>query len=480
MEPVKLAKYIVSPNQRSPSLQRNNLRLDLIFGKKGIKPESERSLLNHLDFFAYATLFPRKETYQNNSNQEVFYVVKGSGEIFFQHCFGEIKSGYAFIIPPNIEYTIKNKSGKQLEMLVISEEPPKSQSDEIIIRNTAEIQFDKFDSPLHWCHRSQTIFSYERDNLSKIHYVSLVHIPPKQLPEPHKHFPGHDEVWHALQGKTEMAFKNYRFSQAPGTSILIPDHAKTEHTSITGDKEAIFFFFMHHMALDNRILVLGSNGRIGRILVNYLKNERGYQFLAGIDRDHSPHEMQDSLYCTDILYEDFDKHLRDVDTVIHLAANPNPFIDETEANKNIMITKKLIGACKRHKPKRIIYASSINVYPYRDIERITAETPLSANTTFNLEGHYGKSKIECEKMLKQYCSQNNIYLLNLRLGWVTSNDKHPPYFDSAPHQRDLEVALKHEDLFNIIDKAIKYNGIDSYVCVSGQCKFIDDNIRFQI
>jgi len=79
-------------------------------------------------------------------------------------------------------------------------------------------------------------------------------------------------------------------------------------------------------------------------------------------------------------------------------------------------------------------------------------------------------------MLEQYCRANNISLLNLRLGWVTSNNKHPPYVEDKAHSRDLEVALKHEDLFKIIDKAIWHNSIDTYVCVSDQCKFIDKEL----
>ncbi len=472
MELAQLAKYIVSPHQRYPRLQRNNLRLDLIFKKKGIAPESERSLLNHIDFFSYATLLPRKETYQNNLNQEIFYVVKGSGEIFSQYSLGEIKSGYAFIIPPNIKYTIKNKSGKPLEMLVISEEPPMVPSGEITIRNTAEIPFDKFDPPLHWCHRSQTVFGYDKDNLSKVHYVSLVHVPANKLPEPHKHFPGHDEVWHVLKGSSKMALREFNIEQPTGTSILIPDNGQIPHTSITGDKEAIFFFFMHHMALDNRLLITGSSGIIGSIITSHLKNN-GYQFITEIDRDNPKNPI-------DLLHDDINKYLRDVDTIIHLAANPNPFINEIEATKSIEITKRLIESCKQHKPKRIVYASSINVYPYRDVERIDRNTPLTANISFNKEGYYGKSKIECERMLEQYCSQNNISLLNLRFGWVTKNDKHPPYVEDKPHQRDLEVALKHEDLRKIILKAINYKGIGSYVCVSQQCSFVDYSTIFPL
>ncbi len=222
----------------------------------------------------------------------------------------------------------------------------------------------------------------------------------------------------------------------------------------------------------NSVLITGSRGTIGGIIIRHLRNN-GCQFITELDRDNPENPIN-------ILEDDITPYFRNIDTVIHLAANPNPFIEKEEADKNVEITKRMIRSCEGNNVKRIINASSINVYPYRTIERITYEAPLSPNLEFNPEGYYGKAKIECEKLLEQYCMGKNISLLNLRLGWVTKNDLHPPHKEDKPHPRDLEVALKHDDLRKIISKAINYEGIGSYVCVSNREGFIDQTILFPL
>ncbi|MBI2449022.1 NAD-dependent epimerase/dehydratase family protein [Candidatus Pacearchaeota archaeon] len=225
------------------------------------------------------------------------------------------------------------------------------------------------------------------------------------------------------------------------------------------------------MKLDNKILITGSSGIIGGIITEYLKKD-GY-IVTELDIKNQDNNV-------DILLYDIFPYFYNVNTVIHLAANPNPFIGKIEADKNIEITKRVIDACQGSRTvRRIINASSINVYPYRTIDRITKETPLTSNIHFNPKGYYGKAKIECERLFEEFCRNNNLYLLNLRLGWVTKNDLHPPNNEPA-HTRDIEVALKHEDLKKIISRAINYKGIGNYVCVSKRNGFIDDSILFPL
>ncbi len=470
---MSLRDYIKTPKDRAEPYNKSNLVLRTIFSKKSFLDKS-RNLLNHIEGFSHVTLKGRHSIdLISQYRQGIFYVAKGRGKIMTEDKEIEIKKDSAFIIPAYLPYSISVASSKQsLEMLVISEEAPTNQNKKIIIKNTSEIPFDGFNPSLHWCHRSKTIFSYDKDNLSKVHYFSLVYIDKNKLPEPHTHFLGHDEIWHALEGKTIMALKDNLVEHAPGTSILIPDNGEIPHASITGKEPAKFLFIMHHMALDNRLLITGSRGTIGSVITQYLRNN-GYQFITELDRDNPENPI-------DILKDDINPYFKNIDTIIHLAANPNPFIEKKEADKNIELTKRVIEACDNYNPKRIINASSINVYPYRTIGKITRETSLTSNTHFNPEGYYGKAKIESERLLEQYCRENNVSLLNLRLGWVTKNDTHPPYKEDNPHPRDLEVALKHEDLKKIIRRAIDYNGMANYVCVSKRKGFIDDGIIFHL
>ncbi len=222
---------------------------------------------------------------------------------------------------------------------------------------------------------------------------------------------------------------------------------------------------------ENKILITGSRGVVGSVIANHLKDNNYKVVELDINSDNP----------IDILNDNLNPYFIGISTFIHLAANPNPFIEKEEADKNIEMVKRAIKACKKSGSlRRIINASSVNVYPYRTIERITKETILCANTAFHPEGHYGKAKIECERLFEEYCRDNHISLLNLRLGWITKNDRHPPHKEDNPHSRDLEVALKHEDLKKIMRKAVDYEGTGSYVCISKRKGLVKKDILFPL
>ncbi|MDO8508052.1 MAG: NAD-dependent epimerase/dehydratase family protein [Nanoarchaeota archaeon] len=221
-------------------------------------------------------------------------------------------------------------------------------------------------------------------------------------------------------------------------------------------------------------IITGSHGRIGKIITPYLMDKYLCKYIL-VDK-------KNPIYPLDILKDDFPNRS---DALIHLAANPDPFIERDEARKNVDITKKIIKNLENNGTvKLIVNASSINVYNYRDLEKITLETPLDANRAFNKNGYYGLAKIESESLLNEYCRRSHTTLLNLRLGWVSENDKHPPNAEDRPHPRDLEIALKHNDLKIIFEKCLTerlpYSRTLNFVCISKKESFIGSDIRFPI
>lgn len=225
-----------------------------------------------------------------------------------------------------------------------------------------------------------------------------------------------------------------------------------------------------------RILITGSEGLIGKIISDYLKENR-QELLVELDKNNQKNPVN-------LLRDNIIPYFKDVNTLIHLAANADPTIGKKEAEKNIKIAKKIIEACENSKTiERIINASSINVYPYIDIfesgGKITKETPLSPNKRWS-KGEYGQAKIEVEKLFEEYCRKNNIFLLNLRIGCVTKNNLPNRQEDGHIELVDYDIHLKHEDLIKIIKESFDYKGIGSYVCVSKKDGFIDNSIRFPI
>lgn len=216
------------------------------------------------------------------------------------------------------------------------------------------------------------------------------------------------------------------------------------------------------------ILITGSHGLIGRIISKELEKAHELTCL-------------DKKVGRDLLVDSLGQYFRDIETIIHLAANASPFIDERESQKNVEIARAVIRACMDYKIKRVINVSSINVYPYIDLfeqeQKLTRETPLSPNLRFG-DGNYGRAKIEVERLFEAYCKPKKISLLNLRIGCVTPYNLPSRQKDGHVEPVDYEIHLRHEDLISIIKRSLQYQGTNSYVCVSKRNGFVDESIRF--
>lgn len=161
----------------------------------------------------------------------------------------------------------------------------------------------------------------------------------------------------------------------------------------------------------------GSQGRVGSVLRTALSDHE----LVLLDR-REPVEYycrcreRRGLRVVDI--HDFCSiapHFEGIETVIHLAADPSPAAPwRSLVENNITGTRNVYEAAARAGVRRMIYASSIHVYPFTTLyyegKRITGETPTSA------ENHYGLSKIIGEAIGHNYHRQHGMTVVNLRRG----------------------------------------------------------------
>jgi nucleoside-diphosphate-sugar epimerase len=204
-----------------------------------------------------------------------------------------------------------------------------------------------------------------------------------------------------------------------------------------------------------KILITGSEGVVGQIVKKALSEHE----LTLIDRKFN----------IDILKDDISKYFHGVDLVIHLAANPRPWINAKEAQENVLMMWNVLDACISNKVERIIFSSSVHVYDFNNLhkegKKITKDTPLKPNVKKWEEGTgmglYSISKIMCENLLKQYNEGFGIKYLNLRIGGVNAENK--PYTN---HHADFSTWLSHEDLIEIINKAVNFEDNASFVCIS--------------
>lgn len=174
-----------------------------------------------------------------------------------------------------------------------------------------------------------------------------------------------------------------------------------------------------------RVAVTGCAGFIGSHLVDHLLKEG--QEVIGID-NFSSGSMSNLSNATenenfrliegDILSEeDLDELMTDVDTVYHLAANPDVRIGiedtQTHLNQNILGTYNVLEMMRRKKVSLISFTSTSTVYG--EAEKIPTPENYGPLIPISL---YGASKLACEALISSYCYTFDLKALIFRFANV--------------------------------------------------------------
>lgn len=238
------------------------------------------------------------------------------------------------------------------------------------------------------------------------------------------------------------------------------------------------------------ILVTGGAGFIGKHLVKFLiENKNNVSILDNFSNSDKKwiskfKKYQIKIFEGDIRNdEDILKATKDQDLVIHLAAKIS--VEESIKNPsetfeiNVKGTEKVLEICKKNNVKKIIVASSAAVYGEgNERYKITEQTKLNAISP------YGESKIEMEKEIIKFCSNNqinyvilrffNIYGLNQSMeyaGVITKflekieKSENLIIFGDGMQTRDF-VAI--EDIINSIHNAMEYTENGTFNIASGE------------
>jgi len=135
------------------------------------------------------------------------------------------------------------------------------------------------------------------------------------------------------------------------------------------------------------------------------------------------------IHQTDLLDCDLKSILKDVDVVLHCAAQPGvrdswKHFDKYVAS-NILATQRLLEACAKSNVKRLVYSSSSSVYG--DLK----EFPVLETNNLNPVSPYGITKLAAEHLCSSYSLNSDLSVVSLRYFTVYGPGQRP---DMAIHR----------------------------------------------
>jgi nucleoside-diphosphate-sugar epimerase len=208
------------------------------------------------------------------------------------------------------------------------------------------------------------------------------------------------------------------------------------------------------------ILITGASGNLGRKLRAAWDD---LYDLVLLDREPDPNDPE--LIVADL--SDADSAWMDqfhgVDTVIHLAANPNEFSSWEELERpNLDALCNVFHAAALARVDRVIFASSNHAMgDYRHL----GDMPITVHLPPRPDGPYGATKLMGERLGKSLAEAFDIEFIALRLGWIQAGENRP---DTLPDDWARAMWLSNRDLVRLFECAVEADLEDElFVVVNG-------------
>jgi NAD(P)-dependent dehydrogenase (short-subunit alcohol dehydrogenase family) len=195
------------------------------------------------------------------------------------------------------------------------------------------------------------------------------------------------------------------------------------------------------------VLITGASGNIGRKL---RASWEGVYDLVLIDRVADPDDNEVIVADLSEMDEGWLTHFHGVDTVVHLAANPDEFAPWEELEgPNLDVLANVLHASALAGVERLIFASSNHAMGgYREL----GDMPITVDLPPKPDGPYGATKLMGERLGRSLARAFDITFIALRLGWIQSGENRP---DTLPDDWARAMWLSNNDLIRLFDCAVE-------------------------
>jgi len=232
---------------------------DILTTGNNFSPPVPGAVLERAKFLSYARLEAGGRTVPSTlkDTQIFFYVMQGTGEFSADGKTEAVHKGNAILMPEGLEFTLHNTGETPLEAYLIGDPtfPGFKPLSSFAIKDEANLPQNKPAAPSpftnpgaggHWAHITHGFFN-NHTGLATVGAIITVEILPMQLGEPHPHFPGHEEIWCEIEGKSLAFVGSQVRMQRPGQAYMLRPDNLTTHSNLNfgepGDKPIEFLWF---------------------------------------------------------------------------------------------------------------------------------------------------------------------------------------------------------------------------------------------
>ena len=248
-DPYRVDKFFGDWHDANPKPTHGALvERDILTKGNSMEPPRKGAVLEDLNSYTYATLAPGSSIapMKLQGQQEIFYFLSGKGKMMSGGQTAEVYANVGVLMPPGVEFSMKNDGAEPLSMYLINEMLPAgfTPKTKMVVRdeNATPISDTDFTKNGHWAHIVRVVFE-KTDGLAAIGRLLTVALDPMTIGEPHGHRPGQKEVWTAISG-TSIAFVGTQVrNMPPGMAYQIRPDTVMTHSNINAGKEQVKFLW---------------------------------------------------------------------------------------------------------------------------------------------------------------------------------------------------------------------------------------------
>jgi len=195
------------------------------------------------------------------------------------------------------------------------------------------------------------------------------------------------------------------------------------------------------------VLITGANGNIGRKLREAWDDVYD---LVLIDLESDPDDPDVIAADLSELDEEWMEAFHGVDTVVHLAGNPDEHATwEDLYRPNIDALHNVFQAAALAGVERIVFASSNHAMGgYREL----GDMPITVELPPKPDGPYGATKLMGERLGRTLSGIFEMTFVALRLGWVQAGENRP---ETLPDDWNKELWLSNADMVRLFARAVE-------------------------